>query len=151
MHFSRTAWLTLGLFALAACSKENRVLDADQPVTDPVGVQDPRTRQFQDNAFQVSQGGRYFAWYGCSGCHGEQAHGTRDLSDGNWHHGSTPDQVYAAIARHGALGARIPPEQRWQLAAYVQQLPTLDRAYRRRQDLDQVGEPQGSIWTGPIR
>lgn len=149
MHNKGVTSLIL-LLLLAACSKEKRVLDADQPVTDPIGPQDPRTRQFQDNAFQVAQGGRYFAWYGCSNCHGDGARGPLDLAAGRWRHGSTPDRVYAAISGHGALGARIQPEQRWQLAAYVQQLPKLDPAYRRRQDTDQVGEPQASHWTGSI-
>jgi len=139
------------LLLLAACSKEKRVLDADQPVTDPVGAEDPRTRQFQDNAYQVAQGGRYFAWYGCNNCHGNGAQRPFDLDDNRWQHGGTPDRVYAAIAGHGALGARIQPEQRWQIAAYVQQLPTLDPAYRRRQDTDQVGEAQAGSWSGPIR
>lgn len=139
------------LLALAACSQEKRVLDADQPASDPAGAQDPRTHRFQDNAWQVSEGGRYFAWYGCGTCHGEGAKGPLNLADGIWRHGSTPDRVYASIAGHGALGARILPEQRWQLAAYVQQLPTLDPAYRRRQDLDQVGEAQADTWPGPVR
>jgi cytochrome c oxidase cbb3-type subunit 3 len=145
------ASLAAALLVLAACSKEKRVLDADQPVTDPIGSADPRARQFQDNAYQMAQGGRYFAWYGCGGCHGSGARGALDLGDGQWRRGSTPDRVYAAIAGHGALGARIQPEQRWQLAAYVQQLPRLDAAKRRRQDIDQAGEPQAGSWTGPVR
>lgn len=147
----RGAAMLAVLLALTACSKEKRILDADQPMTDPVGSQDPRTKQFQDNAYQVSQGGRYFTWYGCGGCHGNGAQGPNNLADGYWHHGSTADRVYASIAKHGKLGARVPVEQRWQLAAYVQQLPMLDPAYRRRQDNDQLGEPQGDNWSGPVR
>jgi cytochrome c oxidase cbb3-type subunit 3 len=139
------------LLILTGCSKEKRILDADQPVTDPVGPQDPRTKQFQDNAWQVSQGGRYFTWYGCGGCHGNGAQGANNLADGYWRHGSTADRVYASIAKHGTLGARIPVEQRWKLAAFVQQLPLLDPAYRRRQDTDQLGEPQGDNWSGPVQ
>ncbi len=139
------------LLVLAACSNEKRVLDADQPVTDPVGAHDPRTAQFQDNAYQVAQGGRYFTWYGCGGCHGNGAQGVNNLADNQWRHGGSADRVYASIAAHGRLGAGIPAEQRWQLAAYVHQLPSLDPAYRRRQDNDQLGEPQGSNWSGPIQ
>ena len=105
----------------------------------------------QANAYQASQGGRYFAWFGCGSCHGEGAQGGLDLSDGAWRHGASADRIYAVIARHGALGARILPEQRWQLAAYVGQLPEIDRALRRRQDLDEVGEAQGNNWPGPVR
>lgn len=127
------------------------MLDADQPVTAPVGPDDPRTRQFQANAFQISQGGRIFIWNGCGACHGAGATGPLDLSDRTWRHGSSGDRVYAAISNHGSLGARILPEQKWQLAAYVQQLPTLDPAYRRRQDVDGAGEPQGASWKGAVR
>lgn len=137
------------LMALTSCSNEQRILEADQPVTDPVGPADPRTRQFQANAWQVAQGGRYFAWYGCDGCHGS-ARGPLDLANPHRRHGSSANRIYASITRHGTLGARIQPEQRWQLAAYVAQLPTLDPAMRRRQDRDQVGEARANAWPGPI-
>lgn len=137
--------------ALGACTKEARVLDADQPVTAPVDANDPRGSQYRDNAYQVAQGGRYFAWYGCTRCHGDSAAGTRDLADASWRHGGTIDRVYASIAHHGALGRRIPPEQIWQLAAYTVQLSALDPPLRRRQDLDQIGEPSAGAWQGPVR
>ncbi|MBW8786073.1 MAG: c-type cytochrome [Novosphingobium sp.] len=143
--------LFAAVLAMSGCSREKRVIDADQPVTERIGAQDPRAHQFGDNLFQVSQGGRYFAWYGCNGCHGENARGRADLADGHWRHGATVDRVFASITGHGPTGLRIPVEQRWQLAAYVQQLPRLDPAYRRRQDIDQVGEAQADQWQGPVR
>ncbi len=135
---------------LAGCGKERRLLDPDQPITAPTSSTDPRLPAFHGNALQVSQGGRYFTWYGCGGCHGGDAQGPRDLADMRWRRGSGVDQVYASIAAHGKLGARIPPEQLWQLAAYVAQLPGLDPAYRRRQDADQRGEAEGATWRGPL-
>ena len=146
----RAGGLIMLLLGLAACGQERRTLDGEQPVTDPIGASDPRWRQYGDNAWQLAQGGRYFAWYGCAGCHDAGAGGTRDLGDARWRHGATPDRIYAAITRHGAAAARIPAEQRWQLAAYVRQLPSRDPARRRRQDLDQNGEARGTAWTGPI-
>jgi len=139
------------LLALAGCSKESRDLEASQPMTTPAGPADPRAAAFAGNAFQVAQGGRYFTWYGCGGCNGDDVTGPLDLGDRRRLHGNSVDQVYASIAgRHGTSGARIPPEQLWQLSAYVQQLPGLDPALRRRQDNDQKGEPQGAQWKGPL-
>jgi cytochrome c oxidase cbb3-type subunit 3 len=134
--------------ALGACSSEKRAIEVEQPMTDPVGPADPRFAAYIDNAFQVSQGGRDFAWYGCGGCHGAGARGPLDLGKP---HLATSDRLDAAIAAHGVLGQRIPVEQRWQLTAYVRKLPSLEPEQRRRQDLDQVGEPQGSNWSGPVK
>ena len=136
------------LAALGACSKEKRVIEVEAPMTDPVGPADPRFSAYDGNAFQAAQGGRYFAWYGCGACHGVGARGKLDLSKPLQ---MTADQVYWAIAGHGALGQRIQIEQRWQLTAYVRQLPSLKPEQRSRQDLDQAGEPQGPSWNGPVR
>ena len=107
---------------------------------------------FEGNAYQVAQGGRYFAWYGCGGCHADGAQGALDLGDGQWRRGGAFDRVYAAVADgHGGAGAgRIPVEQSWQIAAYVRSLKDLQPAKRRRQDLDQQAEPQGAHWSGPL-
>lgn len=140
------------MLVLAGCGREMRVLDPDQPLTPPVGPDDPRAPYFTDNYQQVAQGGRYFTWYGCGGCHGSNAQGALDLCDKAWRHGSSFDAVYHMIAeRHGSIGQRIPEEQRWQVTAYVLALPTYDPAYRQRQDNDQKGEPQANQWQGPIR
>jgi mono/diheme cytochrome c family protein len=140
----------------AGCSKESRTLGPDLPQTPPNGASDPRAAKYQDNVYQVSQGGRYFAWYGCAACHGSGAKGRLDLGDKQWAHGGDLAQVYAFIAKGhpGTLahyGDRIPTEQLWQLTAYVRSLPDLAPERRRRQDLDQVGEPQGRTWSGPVK
>ena len=147
-------------FALVApatgCSKEARTLGPDLPATAPNGPGDPRAVKYEGNVYQVAQGGRYFTWYGCGGCHGSGAQGAANLGDQQWAHGGALDQVYAFIARgHGgalsAYGDRIPAEQLWQLTAYVRSLPRLAPERRRRQDLDQIGEPQGRTWSGPVQ
>jgi cytochrome c oxidase cbb3-type subunit 3 len=149
--------LGLALVAMAAaCSKESRTLGPDLPQTSPDGADDPRAGKYQDNVYQVGQGGRYFTWYGCAGCHGLEAKGRLALGDSIWVHGGDLDQVYAFIA-HGhpgklaRYGDRIPSEQLWQLTAYVRSLPELAPERRRRQDLDQTGEPQGRTWSGPVK
>ncbi|GAA0750196.1 hypothetical protein CA233_19735 [Sphingomonas sp. ABOLD] len=126
------------------------------PQTAPNGAQDSRAAAYERNLYQVAQGGRYFTWYGCGSCHGRSAKGPLNLGDRVWVHGGALDQVYGFIAeRHpgatAGYAARIPAEQLWQITAYVRNLPRLTPEKRRRQDLDQVGEPQGSNWTGPVR
>jgi mono/diheme cytochrome c family protein len=150
-----TATLAI-LVTAAACSKESRTIGPDLPQTAPNGPDDPRAAKYEGNVFQVGQGGRYFTWYGCGTCHGMDAKGPLALGDRLWVHGGELDQVYAFIASGHAgelasYGERIPAEQLWQLTAYVRSLPDLDPERRRRQDLDQVGEPQAGNWSGPVK
>jgi len=149
---NRVAEMALFAMALSACSVEKRAVGPDQPSTPPGGPGDPRIALFQDNAFHISQGGRYFTWYGCGACHAQQAPGARNLADAASRAGSF-DRLYDTIARRHvpSFGDHIPVEQLWQITAYVRSLGTLDPANRRRQDLDQTGEPQGSSWQGPVR
>lgn len=157
----RPRWLALGLaaglsLATTACTKESRTLGPEQPQTPPNGPADPRASYFENNDYQVSQGGRYFTWYGCGGCHGDNAAGALDLAGDQHRHPARFDQLYAAIAdghtRFGTdYGAKIPTEQLWQITAYVHELASLKPERRRRQDLDEAGEPQGNSWSGPVR
>lgn len=135
---------------LSSCSQESRALGPDQPQTAPRAAHDPRAPGYDGSAYQIAQGGRYFTWYGCGGCHGADATGVRDLKA----YGGGVEQVYLAIVqRHGRAdyGARVPVEQVWQIAAYVRELGRTDPTKRRRQDLDLSGEPQGNSWSGPVR
>jgi len=146
--------LTIVLIAacLCGCSKEARDLGPSLPQTRPVDDNDARITAYQDNLYQVSQGGRYFSWYGCSSCHTDTAKGDLNLTDDRWHSGSGFAHVFGSIAdRHGRLGfgARVPVEQLWQLTAYVRDLPKHYPEKRRRVELDQSSEPQGSSWSGP--
>lgn len=149
---SRVAGLAVLVMALGACSVEKRAVGPDQPSTPPEGPGDPRIALLQDNAFQIAQGGRYFTWYGCGACHAQQAPGPRNLADAA-SRAAGFDRLYDRIARRHAppVGDHIPVEQLWQITAYVRSLGTLDPANRRRQDLDQTGEPQGDNWQGPVR
>ncbi len=145
----------MSVVALAGCSAQSRSIGPDVPQTEPLGAQDPRAARYERNAYQVAQGGRYFTWYGCGVCHGSDASAPLNLNDKLWSHGSDLDQVFRYIARGhaGALatyGERIPTEQLWQITAYVRTLPQLKPEKRRRQDVDQAGEAQGSGWTGPV-
>jgi cytochrome c oxidase cbb3-type subunit 3 len=147
--------VTSAFTLLAACSAEKRPAGPSQPQTAPNGPNDPRIADFESNAYQLGQGGRYFSWYGCAACHSNTARGALDLADNRWAHGGSFEQVYRSVAAHPGLasvpGDIIPPEQLWQLTAYVRSLSELDPAKRRRQDFDAAGEPQADNWSGPIK
>lgn len=137
---------------LCGCSKEARTLGPTLPQTRPAANDDPRITAYQDNFYQVAQGGRYFSWYGCSGCHAEGAAGELNLADKNWYRGGGFADVFRSIAdRHGhlAFGTRVPVEQLWQLTAYTLDLSQHYPEKRRRVAIDQKAEPQGSSWSGP--
>jgi mono/diheme cytochrome c family protein len=136
-----------------ACTRESRTLAADQPQSAPHGPDDPRGPRYTANFYQVAQGGRYFGWYGCGACHTPGAHGAASLVNGS---GRALSELYAAIAAHraqtmGLDGGRIPSEQTWQIAAFLRDLARQQPAHNRRSAADQLGEPQGNQWPGPIR
>ena len=137
----------LASVALAGCEPEKRDIGPSPPVTPPITEQDPRSDLYQKNAWQISQGGRLFSWYGCQGCHTDHAHGVLDLTDDVWKYGGGLAAVWASIA-HGrpdgmpAYAGRIPDEQIWQLAAYVRDQHKHARPMLRRQDADETNEPQ---------
>lgn len=145
--------MLLAAVALGGCSREAREIGPAPPQIGPQGNADLRITLYQDNVYQVSQGGRYFDWYGCAACHGENAPGVRNLTDDTWRYGSGFAQVYAAIAsRHGRLAyaQRVPTEQLWQLAAFTRDLSQHTPEKRRRQTIDQQAEPQAAHWQGPL-
>jgi cytochrome c oxidase cbb3-type subunit 3 len=83
---------------------------------------------YEENAYEISQGKRWYKAYNCSGCH---AQGGGDsgpaLMDDKWIYGGEPAQIFATI-RQGrpngmpSFGGHIPEEQIWQLAAYVRSM-----------------------------
>lgn len=89
---------------------------------------DLRRKNFQENAFHLSEGKRLFTWFNCNGCHanGGGAMGP-PLMDDQWIYGSELENIYATIAQgrpNGMPSFRnvIPEQQIWQLAAYVRSL-----------------------------
>ena len=152
----RLAALLLSGVALTACQPEKRQTAPTAPLSDPTGPGDPRASMFQDNFWLTSQGGLYFTLYGCGSCHGAAARGVLDLGDDRWRYGGSIRDVFISIAdgRTGGMPpyrSRMPQEQLWEVSGYVRHLHKLDPAARRRQDVDQQGQPTGDAWTGAIR
>ncbi|WP_133500070.1 c-type cytochrome [Cognatilysobacter terrigena] len=86
---------------------------------------DPRGPQYQDNAFHVTQGGRWFKWFNCNGCHANGGGGMGPaLMDDEWRYGSSIDQIHATILDGRPNGmpsfrGKVTDQQAWELAAYV--------------------------------
>lgn len=149
-HRKLTKLFGLLLLGIAnGCSEEARPVEPLYPLTPPSDLADPRIPFFENNRYQVAQGGRYALWYGCDSCHGPGATGVQDLSDESWRHGGSFPDIYAFVAeQHPApddhLSQRIALEQLWQITAYVRSLNSLDPGLRLRQSFDTAAETQSS-------
>jgi cytochrome c oxidase cbb3-type subunit 3 len=129
------------LCALAGCEREERRLH-DSPAPPP-GVSTIRMSDLQlgpeqsapaghspyiYNAFAINQGKQLFEWFNCTGCHAQGGGAIGPpLMDDRWIYGSAPENIFATIVEGRPNGmpsfrGRIPPQQVWQLVAYVQSL-----------------------------
>jgi len=145
----RKGVLGAGAIALAAgltvagCNRENRNLDAAAAETGPHAVTvsdlypgpagaptptDPRGLEYEGNAQHISNGGRYYRWFNCVGCHFNGGGGIGPpLMDEKWRYGGSIEQIYATIAQGRPNGMpafrdKIPEQQIWEIAAYVRSL-----------------------------
>jgi cytochrome c oxidase cbb3-type subunit 3 len=144
------------LLAVSGCSSEKRAVGPAVPQTPPNGTNDPRAALYKANAYQLSQGSRYFTWYGCGQCHHAGARGALDLGDGRWSFGGRFDQIYTSIAQGRspdmpAYAATIPGEQLWQITGYVWSQSQTEPEKLQRQANDAAGEPQATHWSGPVK
>ena len=152
----------VALAALAACEREARDFDPpSKSVTPPPvrmsarqpGAISTRTtieRNYEDNAYALSEGKRLFGWYNCNGCH---ANGGGDkgpaLIDNVWVYGSDPANIYSTIVEgrpNGmpSFGGHVPDNEVWELVAYVRSLSGLasSGAAPNRADAMHVKEPE---------
>ena len=140
------------MLVTAGCEYEKRPIGPDRPLSPPTGAADARIQFYDNNAWQMANGGRLFNWYGCGACHDADAKGPMSL------HGGSPvsfEVVYGAIANGGpgmpAYKDRMPSESTWQITAYVRSLRALKDTKRNRGDLDQKAEPTANRWSGPVQ
>ncbi|MBX7500405.1 c-type cytochrome [Qipengyuania sp. YG27] len=77
----------------------------------------------------IAEGKKMFNAMNCSGCHGYTGGGGMGppLNDGYWRYGGAPAQVYKSIFEGRpqgmpAWGVALPPEEIWQLTAFVESL-----------------------------
>jgi cytochrome c oxidase cbb3-type subunit 3 len=97
------------------------------PPTQPVN----QKNRFENNAYATSQGKRLYQQFNCSGCHFQGGGGIGPpLMDDEWIYGSEPENIYSTIVEgrpNGmpAFDGKIPPQQVWQLVAYVRSMSGL--------------------------
>lgn len=82
-------------------------------------------KPFESGAYELSQGKRLYAWFGCPACHGEGEGGKGPaFLDGWWNYGPSMVSIAASIRDgrpHGMPSFRdkMTIYQIWQLAGYV--------------------------------
>jgi cytochrome c oxidase cbb3-type subunit 3 len=154
---------------LAACQRETRDYYGPPPPSGPqAGVsptsfhvggvpvppaRDPRAAAYENNAYHLSEGKRWYDWYNCYGCH---ATGGGDIGppfiDDEWRYGGTIEQIHASIVEGRANGMpafrdKIPDAQVWELSAYIRSMAgNADKlAASSRGDEMQSGEPKTQV------
>ena len=131
------------LLLLAACERERReyhsapaqapaphprlsTLQPGQSLTESVSA---LGLHYENNAFHVSQGSKWYRWFNCNACHGSGGGGAIGpaLMDAQWRYGGNIDQIHASIMEGRPNGmpswrGKLTDAQAWQLAAYVRAL-----------------------------
>lgn len=149
--FPASGILLCAFLLLAGCDREQRGL-RHQPKPETmafVPAGDPRDRDYQNNAFQLSQGQRLFGWMNCSGCHSHGGGGMGPpLMDNKWRYGGRMEDIVYTILNGRPNGmppfkGRVTEQEAWQLAAYVRSLsiqPRKDVLGARSEEMS-IGEP----------
>jgi cytochrome c oxidase cbb3-type subunit 3 len=117
--------------ALNGCDRETRDYRGKPlPETGPqlTSGLDARGHAYEINAFQISQGQRYYMAFNCAGCHGLGGGGMGPpLIDDEWRYGGNMEDIVRSILGgrpNGmpAFNGRITEQQAWQIAAFVRSL-----------------------------
>jgi cytochrome c oxidase cbb3-type subunit 3 len=84
--------------------------------------------EYEENAYHIAEGQRFYGWFNCNGCH---ANGGGDsgpaLMDDRWIYGGKIENIVQTIREGRPNGmpsfrGRVPDEQIWQLAAYIRSM-----------------------------
>lgn len=135
----------LCVMLLTSCDREDRRFRDSPPGNSPTAVVRLSSLQpgpglmvshvdneYEENAYSVAQGLRFYVWYNCNGCHAMGGGGMGPpLMDAEWVYGSAPEQVYSTIMEGRPNGmpswaGRIPESQVWQIVAYVRSMSALN-------------------------
>lgn len=134
------------MVALCGCEREKRELRTDPAVVaaldgialmpNRIGGAPPQVyvalgRPYENNAYNIAQGKRLYAWFGCRSCHGDGEGGKGpSFLDAWWLYGPDVVSIFASI-RDGrprgmpAFNSRMTTDEIWQLAGYVQTIGAL--------------------------
>jgi cytochrome c oxidase cbb3-type subunit III len=116
----------------ASAIRVTDLVPGTQPTSQPVALEiGPIRNDYEQNAYAMSEGQRFFTQYNCSGCHANGGGGMGPpLMDEDWLYGSRSEQVYASIVQGRPNGmpawaGRLPEEQVWKLVAFVRSMSGL--------------------------
>lgn len=89
----------------------------------------PVRNPYADDPRAIDEGERLYGWYNCAGCHGALGGGGMGppLRDEDWIYGGDAISIYESIMEGRPEGmptwqGKIPPDQGWQIVAYIQSL-----------------------------
>lgn len=127
-------------FTLLGCKREHRIFDPGESASTPASgtiltdvSAGPRPAQnapqgFEESAYSVAEGKRFYQAYNCVGCHaqGGGAIGPA-LMDSEWIYGSSLEQIHSTIVQGRPNGmpsfaGKIVDYQVWEIAAYVRSM-----------------------------
>jgi cytochrome c oxidase cbb3-type subunit 3 len=138
--------------AVGGCQREARDFDSGIEV-DTAVASAAAHRDYEHNAYALSQGKKLFHAYNCSGCHANGGGGMGPpLLDSPWRYGNELPRVFDSIMDGRPNGmppfrGRITPEQAWQISAYVRSLSgqISNAAATSRDDHMKANPPENSI------
>jgi len=139
-----SALLASACLVLCACEREDRAYRPENVATEteekialvplspgpsaPVEAKSGKGKQYENNAYHLSQGKTLFTWFNCVGCHGNGGGGSGPpLMDDKWVYGGAIENIVATIREGRPNGmpsfrGKIPEDQIWQIAAYVRSM-----------------------------
>jgi cytochrome c oxidase cbb3-type subunit 3 len=106
----------------AGCSREERRF-SENPAPSSANAS-----PYEHNAYGINQGKQLYEWFNCNGCHAQGGGAIGPpLMDERWIYGGAPGNIYSTIVEgrpNGmpSFGGKIPPQQVWQIVAYVQSM-----------------------------
>ncbi len=140
-RFPEIALAVALLAILAGCQREARRFSEPLPASTPLnavvqsdirpgGTPPPHQPEFAyaSNAYAIAQGKQLYEWFNCKGCHADGGGAIGPpLMDDRWIYGESPQNIFATIVQgrpNGmpSFGGKIPPQQVWQIVAYVRSL-----------------------------
>jgi cytochrome c oxidase cbb3-type subunit 3 len=140
----RIALLLLILTVVPGCEREQRSYRAEPVATEspeqialtsispgpggPIEHRSGKGKEYEQNAFHLSQGKKLYAWFNCNGCHANGGGGSGPaLMDDKWIYGGEIENIVATIREGRPNGmpsfrGKIPDDQIWEIAAYVRSM-----------------------------
>jgi cytochrome c oxidase cbb3-type subunit 3 len=94
----------------------------------PVEYTTGRGKEYENNAYHLSQGKKLYTWFNCVGCHAHGGGGMGPpLIDDKWIYGGEISHIVSTIREGRPNGmpsfrGKVPDDQIWQLAAYVRSM-----------------------------